>query len=300
MTIKFLKNRWIDNDEVESDYNKILNIIKFGGSLSDLDTPFGKTNEGYADFRGIDLSNKKLMKCTFNHIDFSHSNFSSARIEKSVFLDCNFDKVVFVDASENNNTFEDTNFLRCSFNYAFLGYGGSLFNKCMFLKTTFTKTNFIRPEFYNVSFKECKLKNIDFSASYFKDCNFIGKLESVWFRGGYDSNYDQDIFGKSKKNKMENISFENAILKEVNFSNDCDLSTIKLPSKGKYKLYDNWYSRLKNIKNELLNKDIGTLIKFYEIHAKKQKWFLINVDELEQEYDKKSVNQIIKILDSYE
>ena len=88
---------------------------------------------------------------------------------------------------------------------------------------------------------------MDFQASSFENCVFIGDLNSVWFRGNFPTVSLKKEFGHAKQNKMFNVSFEKAALRDVTFSDDCDLSTITLPHKGQYLFFNNWNEQLNRI-----------------------------------------------------
>ena len=66
----------------------------------------------------------------------------------------------------------------------------------------------------------------------------------MWFRGGFPTESLKKEFGNAKQNKMLNVSFEDAILHDVTFSDNCDLSTVLFPKQGKYLFFDNWDEQL--------------------------------------------------------
>jgi fluoroquinolone resistance protein len=290
MKSNYLKNRWLENHSLNLNKKKILQIIEEGGILNKEFTPFGVTSEGLADYRGIDLGEVEIKNVRIENADFSSSSFKSSRIENSVFEKVFFKNVDFEDMLENNNLFSNTKFMNCRLTKAGIGYGGTNFSACIFNNTNFLKSVFIRGEFTNCKFIDCNLRGVDFNGSSFDDCSFSGKLLDIWFRGEYALKSEVKEFGKNKKNKMFNVSFEEAILEGVNFSNDCDLSTILLPKSGSYQLYDNWKCRLENLKSVSLNLDTNIrgeceiFVKSYLVHAKNQDWFLINIAELQKEF----------------
>jgi fluoroquinolone resistance protein len=210
-----------------------------------------------------------------------------------------FENVDFKEMSERGNLFHKVNFSNCKFNKAGIGYEGSQYQQCLIEKSSFTKTVFIRGEFVNTQFVLCKLKGVDFNASSFEDCSFVGKLEDVWFRGGYAYVSDDENFGKAKKNQMRNVSFSDAILEGVNFSNGCDLSTIHLPITSNYILFNNWKIRLEHLKEVIKKwsishrKEAEIFSSSYLVHAKTQDWFIVNIEELQRDFGVDVANIII-------
>lgn len=299
MTVKYLKNRWTENEEARLAFDKILHVSKKGGILKNDFTPFGNTENDYPDFRGIDLSEQRIIKLKIEKADLSHSSFNNSWIEKSTFNNIIFEKVDFAEITDKGNSFKDVSFVNCKFNKAGLGYEGSHYMNCSFENGNFSKTVFIRNIFQGCSFKDCKLKGVDFNASFFEDCKFHGKLEDVWFRGGYAFPSDIKEFGEAKKNQMKNVSFEEAILKGVNFSNDCDLSKVLTPKTGNYQIFDNWANRLSYLKTKIVDwsaperKEAEIFANSYLAHAKTQDWFLLNIEEIQQDFGVDVASNII-------
>lgn len=302
MTIRYLKNRWLENENAHLALNEIFQILKNGGVLKEEHTPFGKMENGYADFRGIDLSSQKIVKLEIEKADLSHSSFYGSWIEKSILKDVFFEKTGFEEISDKGNLFENISFINCKFNKAGLGYDGSQFVNCKFERTGFTGAVFIRSEFQGCVFDCCKLNGVDFNASSFEECSFIGKLDGVWFRGKYPLASNVKEFGEAIKNQMKNVSFEEAILEGVNFSNECDLSNVQIPKTGRYQIFDNWASRLKKLKTKiggwpmLQRMEAEIFTDSYLVHAKTQDWFLINIEEIEQGFGVDVAQNIITVL----
>lgn len=290
MTSKILKERWIGNNNAKETLDKIKQLFRNGGMFKKEHSPFGLTKDGLIDFRGIDLRLQQIKEIKIKNIDFSHSLFSNAWIENSIFENVNFENVDFTEMSEHGNQFHKIRFSNCKFNKAGIGYKGSQYIHCIIEKSNFTKTVFIRGEFFNTQFIDCKLKGVDFNASSFENCSFTGKLEDVWFRGGYAYPSDDANFGKAKKNQMRNVSFSGAILKGVNFSNECDLSTVQLPTASNYILFNNWKKRLEHLKEAIKEwptqqrKEAEIFSSSLLVHAKAQDWFIVNIEELQREF----------------
>lgn len=299
MTLRTLKSRWFENNDAKKALDGIKLIFKNGGMLKNEHSPFGLTEDGLIDFRGIDLRQQQIKKINVQNIDLSQSQFVNSWIEDSVFENANFENVDFSEMSEHGNQFHKVRFSNCKFNYAAIGYKGSQYEDCLFEKSNFTKAIFTRGEFTKSQLIDCKLKGIDFNASSFENCSFVGKLEDVWFRGGYAYPSDNTNFGKAKKNQMKNVSFSNAILEGVNFSNGCDLSTVQLPSTNNYILFDNWKKRLEHLKKVIKEwaapqrEEAEIFSNTFLIHARTQDWFIINIEELQRDFGVDAASNII-------
>ncbi len=299
MNSKILKDRWSENNNAKKVLTEIKLLFRNGGMLKDEHFPFGLTKNGLIDFRGIDLRQQQIKKIKIKNMDLSHSQFSNARIENSIFETVIFENVDFTEISERGNLFYKVKFLNCKFNKAGIGYEGSQYRHCLIEKSIFIKSVFIRGEFANTQFIDCKLKGVDFNASSFEDCSFVGRLEDIWFRGGYAYPSDDANFGKAKKNQMRNVSFSNAILEGVNFSNGCDLSTIQLPDNNNYIFFNNWGKRLENLKEVIKEwstpqkKEAEIFLNSFIVHAKKQDWFIINIEELQRNFGVDVASNII-------
>jgi uncharacterized protein YjbI with pentapeptide repeats len=273
--------RWQAEPHLRLVFNKITELLKKGGKIQ-LEAPLLERMEGKIDLRGIGLDEKKIVNSEFNNFDFSFSTFTYSWIENSIFEKCHFYKVDFSNFSDHQNSFKE----------------------CYFIDCKFTKTIFTRPEFVNVVFRNCRIINIDFSASSFESCTFEGKLKDVWFRGGFPLQSDNISFGNPKKNEMKNVSFENAELEDLTFSDNCDLSTIKINSSNIYYLFNRWKERLELLKLEHLNwddkdkKEAGIFTRVHLVHAIKQDWYIINRNDVERDYGKEVAVRILKQLNS--
>lgn len=71
------------------------------------------------------------------------------------------------------------------------------------------------------------MRNVDFKASSFESCKFVGKLSNVIFRG----NDESDLYSNPKPNSMYHIDFSEAVFGEYVDFEGCDLSTC-VPPKG--------------------------------------------------------------------
>lgn len=294
--MKKIKEHWVENKDK---YEKAICFFYHGGNLNDINIEQHYTENKYLDYRGINLETIEINNLYCNKIDFSFSNFQYSRITKSIFIDVIFDSVDFKNMVEFGNAFINCSFVNCKFNIATLGFEGSKYQSCIFNKSNFIKCNFIRAEFDSCIFENCKLKNIDFYGSSFENCSFIGVLDDVWFRGNFPHPSDYKSFGYPKKNEMKNVSFENAELRNLAISDNCDLSTIILPQNKNYIIFDKWKNRLRHLQDEVQKwnneKDKETALLFIRINGRyEQNWILLNIKEDVGYYGE---DELFKILD---
>jgi uncharacterized protein YjbI with pentapeptide repeats len=284
MVLKLLKSRW----QSAADKGSLLEVLtrNINRSVFFEKSPFDLIDD-YVDFRGVDFNRQRIRNVVFKKIDFSFSTFDAGRIESSTFYEAKFESVDFSNIVDVGNEFRDCIFKNCKFNRAGLGYSGTKFINCSFAGCNFSKAVFIRGEFNLCTFSDCKLKGVDFNASSFENCTFIGKVEEVWFRGGFALSSDIKEFGVAKENKMKNVSFSNAILIDVTFSNNCNLSSIILPTSGQYFLFDNWLNRLEKLKETIAGwpkeqKVEGEIFaNSYLVHAKSQDWYILGEKDVQ-------------------
>lgn len=254
----------------------------------------------------VDLSNQRIdcsylankyIRCNFYKSLFAHSD-TIYRIEGKAFIDSLFCGTIFKAAAEHGNKFYNCIFDSVNFKEAIIGYGSSCYTNCTFKNVRFGA--FIKPQFKGCKFIDCNFYDVDFQASSFEHCAFIGKVENVWFRGGFPTDSLRREFGHAKPNIMLDVSFENAILHDVTFSDNCDLSTIVLPRQGRYVFFDNWDKQLNIIKKKGITHQSATtkdniisFVEIYKVHSDSQRYYILNTEDLLKEYSEKAV-EIIK------
>ncbi len=238
----------------------------------------------------------------FRDVDLSSSTMRGGWLEKCVFENVRFDACDLSGLADHGNRFEGCSFARTKFRRAVLGYKGSEYENCAFEKADFSQAGFIRAEFTRCSFDSCKMLGVDFNASSFVECQFLGVLEDVWFRGGYPFPSDQDQFGVARVNTMENVSFEKAELHDVHFSNDVDLSSITPPLAGDYRRYSRWKASLEQLAQHALEwqpfekSEVEVFVNSHMVHAKGQDWYLLNGDDVRKEHGPELGSRILESL----
>jgi fluoroquinolone resistance protein len=183
------------------------------------------------DLSWSDLRQWEVEGCIFDGVAFSEANLGEWRDRRTTFTRCRFDRTRFVGSG--------------------LGYQGSRYIGCHFLAVDFRKVVFARPEFLDCIFENCRFNGVDFFASSFARCRFVGEIRDAWFRGGYPHPDDEADYGPAPGNRMEDVDFSEASLRWVSFSDGCDLTTCKLPAHPMTVRYEGWPQVLTYTANHL-------------------------------------------------
>lgn len=293
-----LQERWSEHD-----IKSVASALRHGGEVVESLSPFGR-HMGRIDLRGFRMPAPVRIDVTkFVDVDFSGAELSPLWLEHCQLENVLFDLAKLDGCSDQGNRFERCRFSGTSMVNVGLGYQGSQYHDCVFEKCNFLNANGIRAEFYRCRFKDCKLKGVDFGASAFEDCAFEGKLADVWFRGGHPYPEYERKFGTPKKNHMKGVSFGKAELEFVDFSHDCDLSTVALPEQGEYRKYDHWPKRLLRLKCDADTWDSDSRkegLFFVQVmlpHAQTQEWMIINLADVRKNIAPHATERIIESLD---
>lgn len=284
-----LVGRWKLSQESRSAQKNILERVQNTWLLSADHSPYGLVGNRI-DFRGLDFSNAKISSADFEGIDFSTCSFRNSWIEKSLFNNVTFGGCDLSEISDHGNRFHDCTFAQTNFNGAALGYLGSNYNKCNFERASFSKTVFVRAQFDESVFQNCKLKGVDFDASSFESCQFIGRVEDVWFRDGYGYKADEQRFGIPRKNRMNKVSFAEAELISPTFCGQCELTTIILPKTGHYVMIRNLLKAISYVENrtqdwiQLEKSEADIFIQAYTSQVTIQTEYIFNLNDLEKEH----------------
>lgn len=268
----------------------------------ELPAGFG-TIEGLKDWRGIPLADfKEIAKREFTSIDLSYASLQQMWIEQSLFGQCRFHHSDLLNVRDRGNTFKECLFHRADLRHTRLGgvrseYQSSVFDHCKFQGASFEAARFT-----DCAFNYCKLDGLDFFGSSFRRVSFSGKLTETWFRGQFPTEQDVRKYGPVEKNTMEGVSFRDAELCWVTFTNDCDLSGIEMPTKGEYLRLSNWTQVLKAIEFEAASwtPEVATgaleFCKAYSIHADKQKWGIVNIDDIRGFWGDEVASRIAEVI----
>jgi uncharacterized protein YjbI with pentapeptide repeats len=304
---KRMTDRWLEPVAAEAlkQAKKALGRGKFDATTS----PFGEGHAPwdwrYARVRGELLVRQELNKCDVRDIDFEGADFTNSAIERCRFENVRFDQADLSGTVHRGNVFVDCTFVGTWFLDAGFGYDGNHFERCKFERAKFRKASCVRGEFDECEFISCDLKGMDFNASSFARCRFAGKLEDVWFRGGYAYPSEQKSFGKARPNRMDHVSFRDAILVWPAFSHGCDLSTVAPPAGNDHKCYDRWQKRLDRIEEirNMWNTDERKVAEAFLMTYRSppdapQNWYILNVNDLISQWGRQNADLLIRTLET--
>jgi uncharacterized protein YjbI with pentapeptide repeats len=248
---------------------------------------------GRIDLRGIEIKLGSGRFLRLNGIDISDVDFSFAKFNGIKFINCNLNNLLFYKSEggpgiqDRNSTFTNIEFIHTDWRGAALGLDGAQYINVNFIKCDLRHVIGYRGFFRGCNFLNCRLEYVDFQVSHFSRCRFKGKLEHVWFRGYYPLSSDEERFGKTEPNSMVDIDFSEAVLRDVMFTNNCDLSKVIPPKDGRHFFYPNWENSIKNAKAKVEKTWIGPfkeealrILEIYSIH--KNPMNIINLDYEEE------------------
>jgi len=212
------------------------------------------TDDGMLDLRYCPITlepGSRIQDFHIENADMSGAKFGCLILKNSLFQNCRFDKALFDTFNERSCRFENVSFRCVEFVNAGIGLHCSIYREVDFSDADLRDTSFYTPQFMSCTFDKTKLSRVDFSASNFVDCRFVGKLKTVWFNKYYRFPKDEEMFGKAPTNDMRNVDFTHAALWDVMFTGGLDLSTIKLPADGSHMLVKRFDLVMERIAREL-------------------------------------------------
>ena len=182
------------------------------------------------------VGSSKFKNTGIENADFSHADIQHTEWKNCLFKNVKFHSTQMVQVTMTNCDFEDVEFLNTRLSYSHLnirtGKKSGSFKKVTFKKSKLNETRFSFPTIEDCSFEDCNLYAADFDGSRFKNCKFIGEVNSPWFRrhsiNEFEPNYLLNQIDKTKfTNEMDNVDFSAATLKYVTFSKNLDLTKCK-------------------------------------------------------------------------
>lgn len=297
-----LKKRWSSSEAVAF-VTSFLNDLARGRPIES--SPFGKI-DGRIDLRGLPIpSDTRVHAVKGRSVDLSYATLAGVWIEACSFEDVAFDDAVAADIADHGNQFSECSFARTSFRGAALGYRGSRFASNRFVEADFRGAIFIRPEIDDCEFDRCRFDGVDFKGASFRRTKFSGEVKDVWFRGGFALEKDKARLGTPRPNFMEGVSFENARLSGVTFSNGCGLETVLLPLDASCHRFSHWKARLERLldfaasRPSTERKEVEIFCRVHLVHAPGQDWYIVSTVDLRHEHGAKAAALIIEELRRY-
>jgi uncharacterized protein YjbI with pentapeptide repeats len=226
---------------------------------------------------------RKLRGVDATRTSFARASFANVWLEESTFASCDFGRSDLRGLSDHGNRFDRCTFRHTQFGHAALGYQGSRYVDCTFERARFGGTVFARAVFVRCDFVDCGIAGIDFGASRFTDCRFVGELNEVFFRGRFASPQMTDRFGAPEGRPVLKVDFTGATLHDVTFSGGLDLNDVQLPARPGYFLFDDWPGRLQMVETALAASDREAIDTFVNAFASRdsQMHQIISRDDLD-------------------
>ena len=195
-------------------------------------SPFGRTETGANDYRGVSHANNALRNLEIRDSDFSVADLHRTRIENCHFSNCQFTRANLTDLYIRSSRFENCQFDRADLRIAHIGYNGTEFDRCTFARVNVSRAGFLNAIFSNVCFDGGDWSRTDFCASGFWNCSFKGTLSDITFRGTYLFPYQREVAGEPRCTGLHSVDFFDAELHWVGVYNSCALEDITLPANG--------------------------------------------------------------------
>lgn len=264
--------------------DRVLGMIR-ESSIDKPTSPFGQSSDGLEDLRGLDLSTvSRLQNSDVCDADFSFSNFRGIELQNCGFRNILFFGTNLSEVFDENSVFRECTFDECTFRDANLGLGRCQYIGCHFRQCNLAGLRMGQNEYDKCVFQDCDLRGCDFGASSFHDVQFTGRIEGAWIRGRDPFlEFTSGIGAQLRQNSMSNVSFANATLWSVTFSDHCVLRDVDLPSDGSHLFFDRWNDRIQCALSRLdeRSSDARTAKKFvlsFLPHAQSQNEYILNRD----------------------
>jgi len=209
--------------------------------------PFGTTEDGLLDFRGITMRKPGLgwLK-KFNHAQFKMCAFTAASLAETncslcIFQDCVFDYTDLNNFRDYGCHFTNCRFYRSEWQVGAIGFDTSSATRgeyqsryinCHFENIKLTKTVIDDPQFIDCNFVFKKLIGLDFGCSGFVACRFIGAFQDLTFRGTYERENDRTRKGHPEFAGFTDVSFERAALQWFDMRGGFRCDHLRMPSDG--------------------------------------------------------------------
>lgn len=166
--------RWRDDQVL-----KVLSEVSKGQTPM---SPFGTTDDGRADLRGLILNEPLVIRGGLvENCDFSYGRLLKLLCIQSRFFNCSFDEAK-ISLLNNGSDFE-----AISFRGADLSLSGSAgpakFSNCLFEGSKLINCNFQSGQFIQCDFSRCAIERVDFGQVEIFDSKFEGSIEKCFFRG---------------------------------------------------------------------------------------------------------------------
>lgn len=195
-------------------------------------SPFGRTDNGQHDLRGITFTNKSLKRLELFNIDFSEANLDNLWVEDCVFEECRFDRAILTQLGVKGGRINNCSFRKSDMRSSFIGYDGTEISNCIFDGVRLARTKFRNAIFSRIEFRGREWSNIEFCPSGFWNCVFTGVFKGCMFYGDYRFPEDRVNCGPAKRTGFHDVSFRETEFHWTGFKQNCVFEAITLPRDG--------------------------------------------------------------------
>src|SRR5690348_10868213 len=106
-------------------------------------SPFGNTEDGAEDYRGLSYRNQRIASLSICHADFTSASLDHLIVEKCLFKRCIFDRAVLTQLVTRQSKFEECLFRKTDLRMAGIGYFGTDFDRCTFDGVRVARASFL-------------------------------------------------------------------------------------------------------------------------------------------------------------
>jgi uncharacterized protein YjbI with pentapeptide repeats len=197
---------------------------------------------GTKEFRGV-----KWKSLDFSRSDLRHLRFFDCVLDDCVFDDCQCRAWRLWGTTIENSSFRSANLRDSALGPVFNSVRNS-FKRVDFTDADLRGTAYQAAEFVGCSFKNSRLKKVDFQSSSFTDCVFEGVLEEVCF---YRRGFRGEAF---PPNEMLRVDLSHAQLRSVEFRG-LDLDQVSFPLDADHIIIDDYRQTLDHVLEALRNEN---------------------------------------------
>lgn len=156
-----------------------------------LESPFGRTEEGYEDFRGLVIDEPfRLDSFLLEACDLTYFRGHNLIFLNSIIRDCRFDQAK-LRWGDSKCEILNVSFLDADISGATFGMHRSRFYDCNFSRSDLRGVNANRPLFEKCRFEKARITHAQFGNASFTSCVFKGKIKKCWFSAAAGSGFKE-------------------------------------------------------------------------------------------------------------
>lgn len=276
---KKLKNRW-DKDQTGLFIQDIQN-----GTIKE--SPFGLTNSGYQDYRGLSIEEPlRPINLRLEKYDFSHSKFNRLIIAESALRKFIFDFSTLI-WGDYKSTFCDLSFKQSNMRGS--GFGGKMssYENCDFSKANMSGCNGSRAVFKECSFEKTSLNNSILGSLRFEKSVFSGDIKKVMLSGNCGGGLLQCDFSKAR--------FFDCAIRHMQFQ-DCTFSESSVIVKNWPNEIKRTFEPLSHIQKQYPDSGLSTWISVWTDTSKEYTDQLFDLNDLKKNLGKSCGEAVFNVM----